>query len=85
MATIFCILPCSIAQHEEFSHVPLIPLCIQTQLARAIAGEARAAFISIGPSDVLSKFVGESEASVRSIFRKGTQRNLHVSPIPRAA
>ena len=44
---------------------------MQTQLARAIAGEARAAFISVGPSDILSKFVGESEASVRSIFRKG--------------
>lgn len=44
---------------------------MQTQLARAIAGEARAAFISVGPSDILSKFVGESEASVRSIFQKG--------------
>jgi ATP-dependent 26S proteasome regulatory subunit len=47
-------------------------LCFtQTQLARAIAGEARAAFLSVGPSDILSKFVGESEASVRSIFKKG--------------
>ena len=45
----------------------------QTQLARSIAGEARAAFYSIAPSDVLSKFVGESEAAVRGIFRKAEQ------------
>lgn len=40
----------------------------QTKLAQAFAGEARAAFISVAPSDILSKFVGESEASVREIF-----------------
>lgn len=42
----------------------------KTQLARAIAGEARAAFYSIAPSDVMSKFVGESEAAIRDIFRQ---------------
>ena len=40
----------------------------QTQLAKAVAGESRASFLSIGPSDILSKFVGESEASIRSVF-----------------
>jgi SpoVK/Ycf46/Vps4 family AAA+-type ATPase len=48
----------------------LVLFCMKTQMARAIAGEAQAAFLSIAPSDVLSKFVGESEAAVRNIFRK---------------
>lgn len=43
----------------------------KTQLARAIAGEAQAAFMTVGPSDVLSKYVGESEASIRDLFKKG--------------
>lgn len=42
----------------------------QTQLAKAIAGEARAAFYTIAPSDIMSKFVGESEAAIRDIFRR---------------
>lgn len=33
-----------------------------------MAGEAHAAFLSIGPSDILSKYVGESEAAIRSVF-----------------
>lgn len=37
-------------------------------MCRALAGEAQAAFISVSPSDVLSKFVGESEASIRGLF-----------------
>jgi SpoVK/Ycf46/Vps4 family AAA+-type ATPase len=44
------------------------PGCGKTRLARAIAGEAHAAFVPVTPSDVLSKFVGESEAAVRNIF-----------------
>ena len=40
-------------------------------LAKAVAGEAQAAFISVGPSDVLSKFVGESEASIKDLFDEG--------------
>ena len=48
----------------------------QTKLARAIAGEARSAFISVAPSDILSKFVGESEASIRDIFRKAVHEGL---------
>ena len=43
----------------------------KTLLARAIAGEAEAAFLSVGPGDILSKFVGESEALVREVFKKG--------------
>lgn len=47
------------------------PGCGKTELAKALAGEAEAAFLPVGPSDILSKFVGESEASIRSIFKKG--------------
>lgn len=43
----------------------------KTSLARAVAGEAGAAFVSVGPSDILSKFVGESEAAVRALFKRG--------------
>ena len=42
----------------------------KTQLARAVAGEAQAAWFTVGPSDVLSKYVGESEAAVRRIFQQ---------------
>ena len=41
----------------------------KTKLAKAVAGEAQAAFLSVGPSDILSKFVGESEASIRGLFQ----------------
>lgn len=47
------------------------PGCGKTQLARAIAGESGAAFVSVGPSDILSKFFGESEQSVRALFNHG--------------
>jgi len=47
------------------------PGCGKTQLAKAIAGEAEAAFLPVGPSDIMSKFVGESEASIRSVFDQG--------------
>lgn len=52
------------------------PGCGKTQLAKAIAGEAEAAFISVSPSDVLSKYVGESETSLRSYFDKGEETRL---------
>ena len=48
-------------------------LCKKTQLAKAVAGEANAAFLSIGPSDILSKYVGESEAAVRSVFAEAVR------------
>ena len=47
------------------------PGCGKTKLANAVAGEAQAAFISVGPSDILSKFVGESEQTLRDLFREG--------------
>mmetsp|Transcript_1249 Transcript_1249/g.2445 ORF Transcript_1249/g.2445 Transcript_1249/m.2445 type:complete len:672 (+) Transcript_1249:3-2018(+) len=50
------------------------PGCGKTKLAKAVAGEAQAAFISIGPSDILSKFVGESEASIRGLFKEARRK-----------
>lgn len=47
------------------------PGCGKTKLAKAVAGEAQAVFLSVGPSDILSKFVGESEASIRGLFLEG--------------
>jgi SpoVK/Ycf46/Vps4 family AAA+-type ATPase len=44
------------------------PGCGKTQLAQALAGEAGAAFLAVAPSDVLSKFVGQSEVAVRECF-----------------
>lgn len=52
------------------------PGCGKTKLAKAVAGEAQAAFLSVGPSDILSKFVGESEASIRSLFREGERERM---------
>ena len=46
----------------------------KTQLAKAFAGEAQAAFMSIGPSDVLSKFVGESEQSIKTLFQEAREK-----------
>ena len=46
----------------------------KTQLAKAFAGEAQAAFMSIGPSDVLSKFVGESVQSIKTLFQEAREK-----------
>jgi SpoVK/Ycf46/Vps4 family AAA+-type ATPase len=47
---------------------------VKTKLAKAIAGEAHAAFLPISPSDVLSKFIGESESAIREIFVKAAKQ-----------
>ncbi len=45
----------------------------KTLLARAVANESGANFISIKGPEVLSKWVGESEKAVREIFKKAKQ------------
>ncbi|MFH0737560.1 MAG: CDC48 family AAA ATPase [Candidatus Micrarchaeota archaeon] len=42
----------------------------KTLLAKAVANESEANFISISGAQVLTKYVGESEKSVREIFKK---------------
>jgi transitional endoplasmic reticulum ATPase len=46
------------------------PGCGKTLLAKAVATESEANFISIRGPEVFSKWVGESEKAVREIFRK---------------
>jgi transitional endoplasmic reticulum ATPase len=47
--------------------------CGKTMLAKAVATESEANFISIKGPEVLSKWVGESEKAVRDIFKKARQ------------
>jgi transitional endoplasmic reticulum ATPase len=49
------------------------PGCGKTLLARAVAHESEANFISVKGPEVLSKWVGESEKAIREIFRKAKQ------------
>ena len=45
----------------------------KTLLAKAIANEAQANFISIKGPEMISKWVGESERGIREIFKKAKQ------------
>ncbi|MBU2639325.1 MAG: CDC48 family AAA ATPase [Nanoarchaeota archaeon] len=45
----------------------------KTLLAKAVASESEINFISIKGSELISKYVGESEKKVREIFRKANQ------------
>lgn len=49
------------------------PGCGKTLLAKAIANEANANFISIKGPELMSKYVGESEKGVREVFKKAKQ------------
>lgn len=46
------------------------PGCGKTLMARAVASESKANFISIKGPELLSKWVGESEKAIREVFRK---------------
>ena len=45
----------------------------KTQIAKAIANEAKANFITIKGPELISKWVGESEKAVREVFKKAKQ------------
>jgi len=49
------------------------PGCGKTLLAKALASESKANFISVKGPELLSKYVGESERGVREVFRKARQ------------
>jgi len=49
------------------------PGCGKTLLAKAVATESGANFISVKGPEILSKWVGESEKAVREIFSKARQ------------
>mmetsp|Transcript_19009 Transcript_19009/g.76256 ORF Transcript_19009/g.76256 Transcript_19009/m.76256 type:complete len:615 (-) Transcript_19009:200-2044(-) len=46
------------------------PGCSKTLLAQAVATEAKVNFLSVKGPELLSKYVGDSEKAVRSIFRR---------------
>ncbi len=45
----------------------------KTLLAKAVANEANANFISIKGPEIFSKYVGESEEAIREVFKKASQ------------
>ncbi len=47
------------------------PGCGKTLLAKGVATESEANFISIKGPEIFSKWVGESEKAIREVFRKG--------------
>jgi len=49
------------------------PGCGKTLLAKAVATESEANFISIKGPEIFSKWVGESERAIREVFRKARQ------------
>jgi SpoVK/Ycf46/Vps4 family AAA+-type ATPase len=54
------------------------PGCGKTFLARAVAGELGAAFVSIGLTDILDMFFGESEKNLTRIFQSARQNSPSV-------
>ncbi|MCF7668221.1 MAG: CDC48 family AAA ATPase [Verrucomicrobia bacterium] len=50
------------------------PGCGKTLLARAVAHETEATFFSINGPEVIHKFYGESEAHLRSFFKKAAEK-----------
>jgi transitional endoplasmic reticulum ATPase len=49
------------------------PGCGKTLLAKAVANETEANFISVKGPELISKWVGESEKAIREVFRKARQ------------
>ena len=49
-------------------------MCIRDRLAKAVANESNAHFISISGPEIMSKFYGESEARLREIFKEAREK-----------
>lgn len=49
------------------------PGCGKTHIARATAGEVKAGFISVGISDVLNMWIGESEKNLHALFEQARE------------
>jgi transitional endoplasmic reticulum ATPase len=50
----------------------------KTLVARAIAGELDAAFFAVKPSEIMSKWVGESEGNIAELFRTARENPLSI-------
>jgi AAA family ATPase len=46
------------------------PGCSKTMMAKAVATESNMNFIAIKGPELFSKYVGETERSIRELFRK---------------
>lgn len=51
------------------------PGCGKTMIARAVANECNAEFISVGIADVLNMWIGESERNLAAIFEKARSQS----------
>merc|ERR1719457_301720 len=51
------------------------PGCGKTLMAKAVANECQANFISVKGPELLTMWFGESEANVRDVFEKARQSN----------
>jgi SpoVK/Ycf46/Vps4 family AAA+-type ATPase len=54
------------------------PGCGKTMMARAVASECRAEFISVGIRDILNMYIGESERNLAAIFDKARSKRPSV-------
>jgi transitional endoplasmic reticulum ATPase len=50
----------------------------KTMLARAVAGEIDAAFFTVRPSEIMSKWVGEAEKNVQALFESARSHDRSV-------
>ena len=50
----------------------------KTMIAKAVAGELDAVFFAIAPSEILNKWVGESEKNIRKLFDAARRRSRAV-------
>ena len=50
------------------------PGCGKTMIARAVANECNAEFLSVGIADVLNMWIGESERNLAALFEKARSR-----------
>jgi transitional endoplasmic reticulum ATPase len=50
----------------------------KTMMAKAIAGEIDAAFYTVKPSEIMSKWVGDSEQNVRALFEEARSHELSI-------
>ena len=50
----------------------------KTMIAKAVAGELDATFFAIAPSEILNKWVGESEKNIRKLFDSARRRTRAV-------
>lgn len=50
----------------------------KTMLARAVAGEIEAAFFTVKPSEIMSKWVGDSEQNIERLFKSAREHERSI-------